>query len=109
LEENYRLDVRKRHSDVRPRPSLPRGHGFTRGRVFTVRRRGKNRVHADATMCPRERAGVRADMGVRRDAPPTFSLSLPPLPSPPPSPSLPSVVRADVGLRPRERGKNIKN
>jgi hypothetical protein len=35
-------------SDVRARPRLPRGRGFTRGRVFTVRRRGKNRVRADA-------------------------------------------------------------
>jgi hypothetical protein len=61
LEENYRLDVR-------PRPRLPRGRGFTRGRVFTVRRRGKNRV--------------RTDMGVLADAPPSPPLSLPPLPSP---------------------------
>jgi hypothetical protein len=30
------------------RPRLPRGRGFTCGRVFTVRGRGKNRVHADA-------------------------------------------------------------
>jgi hypothetical protein len=41
LEENYR-------PDVRARPRLPRGRGFTRGRVFTVRGRGKNRVRADA-------------------------------------------------------------
>jgi hypothetical protein len=34
--------------DVRPSPRLPHGRGFTRGRVFTVRRRGKNRVRADA-------------------------------------------------------------
>jgi hypothetical protein len=34
--------------DVRARLRLPRGRGFTRGRVFTVRRRGKNRVRADA-------------------------------------------------------------
>jgi hypothetical protein len=34
--------------DVRGRPCLPRGRGFTRGRVYTVRRRGKNRVRADA-------------------------------------------------------------
>jgi hypothetical protein len=30
--------------DVRPRPRLPRGCGSTRGRVFTVCRRSKNRV-----------------------------------------------------------------
>jgi hypothetical protein len=34
--------------DVRPHPHLSRGRGFTCGRVFTVRRRGKNRVHANA-------------------------------------------------------------
>jgi hypothetical protein len=34
--------------DIRARPRLPRGRGFTCGRVFTVRRRGKNRVRADA-------------------------------------------------------------
>jgi hypothetical protein len=33
--------------DVRGHPRLPRGRGFTRGRVFTVRGRGKNRVRAD--------------------------------------------------------------
>jgi hypothetical protein len=38
--------------DVRARPRLPRGRGFTRGRVFTVRRCGKNRVRA-GTMCNR--------------------------------------------------------
>jgi hypothetical protein len=32
----------------RPRPRLPRGRGFTRRRDFTVRRRGKNRIRADA-------------------------------------------------------------
>jgi hypothetical protein len=41
LDENYRPDVRSC-------PHLPRGRGFTRGRVFTVRRRGKNRIRADA-------------------------------------------------------------
>jgi hypothetical protein len=35
------------HPDVRARPRLPRGPGFTRGQVFTVRERGKNRVRAD--------------------------------------------------------------
>jgi hypothetical protein len=34
--------------DVRARPHLPRGRDFTSGRVFTVRRRGKNRIRADA-------------------------------------------------------------
>jgi hypothetical protein len=34
--------------DVRTRPRLPCGRGFIRGRIFTVRRRGKNRVRADA-------------------------------------------------------------
>jgi hypothetical protein len=38
--------------DVRARPRLPRGRGFTRGRVFTVRERGKNRVRADAGLRP---------------------------------------------------------
>jgi hypothetical protein len=32
---------------LRPRSRLPRTRGFTRGRVFTVRERGKNRVHTD--------------------------------------------------------------
>jgi hypothetical protein len=42
LEENYRPDDREGRPEVRTRPRLPRG------RVFTVRRRGKNRVRADA-------------------------------------------------------------
>jgi hypothetical protein len=37
------------------RPRLPHGRSFTRGRVFTVSRRGKNRVHADARVRPRGR------------------------------------------------------
>jgi hypothetical protein len=41
LEENYR-------PDVRARPRLPLRRGFIREKVFTVRRRGKNRVHAGA-------------------------------------------------------------
>jgi hypothetical protein len=41
--------------DVRARPRLPRGRGFTRGWVFTVRGRGKNRVRADAQVRPRGR------------------------------------------------------
>jgi hypothetical protein len=41
--------------DVRARPRLPRGRGFTRGRVFTVRGRGKNRVRADSRVRPRGR------------------------------------------------------
>jgi hypothetical protein len=44
----FRPDVRGRRPDVRVRPRLPRGRGFTRGQVFTVRGRGKNRVRADA-------------------------------------------------------------
>jgi hypothetical protein len=32
--------------DVRARPRLPCGRGFTRGQVFTIRRCGKNRVRA---------------------------------------------------------------
>jgi hypothetical protein len=58
-----------RRQDVRPRPCLSRERGFTRGWVFTICRRGKKRVHADATMCPRG-----------------------------PSPSLPSTVRADAKI-----------
>jgi hypothetical protein len=54
IKENYRPDVRGRRPDVRPHLRSPRGRGFTRGRVFTVRPRGKNRA--------------RADMGVREDA-----------------------------------------
>jgi hypothetical protein len=44
-----RPDVHGRRPDVRPRPRLPRG------RVFTVRRRGKNRVRADALASARTR------------------------------------------------------
>jgi hypothetical protein len=54
--------------DVRARPRLPRGRGFTRGRVFTTRGRvfsvcgrGKNRVRADARVRPRGHDRVRAD------------------------------------------------
>jgi hypothetical protein len=47
--------------DVRARPRLPRGRGFTCGRVFTVRQRGKNRVRADAGVRPRGHERVRAD------------------------------------------------
>jgi hypothetical protein len=47
--------------DVRARPRLPRGRGFTRERVFTVRRRGKNRIRADARVrpCGRRAASAR--------------------------------------------------
>jgi hypothetical protein len=38
LDENYCPDVRGRRPDVRLHPRLPRGRGFTCGRVFTVRR-----------------------------------------------------------------------
>jgi hypothetical protein len=44
----FRPDVRGRRPDVRARPRLPRGRGFICRRVFTVRRRGKNCVRADA-------------------------------------------------------------
>jgi hypothetical protein len=57
LDENYRPDVRGRRSDVHPRPYLPRGCDFTRGRVFTVR----GRVNAS----PRT-WGVRADASTPR-------------------------------------------
>jgi hypothetical protein len=43
----FRPDVHGRRPDVRPCLRLPRGRGFTRGRVFTVRGRSKNRVRAD--------------------------------------------------------------
>jgi hypothetical protein len=39
--------------DVRARTRLPRGRGFTRGQVFTVRRCGKNHVRAGARVHPR--------------------------------------------------------
>jgi hypothetical protein len=52
LEENYR-------PDVCARPRLPRGRGFTRGQVFTVCRRSKNRVRADALAFARTRARPR--------------------------------------------------
>jgi hypothetical protein len=54
-----------RRPDVRARPCLPRGRRFTRGRVFTVRGRGKNRVRADARVCPRGHERVRADTAQR--------------------------------------------
>jgi hypothetical protein len=50
------LSGRPFRPDVRARPRLPRGCSFTHERVFTVRRCGKNRVRADAGVCPRERA-----------------------------------------------------
>jgi hypothetical protein len=37
-----------RRPDVHPRARLPRGRGFTRGQVFTVRGRDENRVRAEA-------------------------------------------------------------
>jgi hypothetical protein len=81
------------------------------------------RIRTDATMCPRGRARVCADIGasartrpcVRADIGPSARTSSPPSPippSPPPSP-LPSPadtgVLADVGLRPRRREKNNNN
>jgi hypothetical protein len=45
----FRPDVRGHHPNVRPRPRLPHGRGFIRGQVFTIHRRGKNHVRADAT------------------------------------------------------------
>jgi hypothetical protein len=51
----FRPDVRGRRPDVRGRPRLPRG------RVFTIRGRGKNRVCADARVCPCGRTCVRPD------------------------------------------------
>jgi hypothetical protein len=55
-------DVRGRRPDVRPRTRFSRTRDFTRERVSTVRRRGKNRVRADTSPSP--------------------PLSPPPLPSP---------------------------
>jgi hypothetical protein len=52
----FRPDVRGRRPDVRARPRLPRGHGFTRGRVFIVRGRSKNRVRTDAAQRPHGRS-----------------------------------------------------
>jgi hypothetical protein len=74
----FRPDVRGRRPDVRPRPRLPRGRGFTRGRVFIVRQRGKNRVRAEAIRCLHRRDNASA----RTHLPPLPSPSLPPLPSP---------------------------
>jgi hypothetical protein len=68
--------------DIRPRPHLSHGRGFTRGRVLTIRRRGKNRVRADASPSP----------PLPSPPLPSPSLPFPPLPSlPPPSPSLPPL------------------
>jgi hypothetical protein len=44
-----------RRPDVRVCPHLTRGRGLTCGRVFTVRRRGKNRVRTEAGPRPRRR------------------------------------------------------
>jgi hypothetical protein len=78
--------------DVRPHPRLPRGRGFTHGRVLTLRRRGKNRVYADAVRRLRPRgcspASARTWASTRTH--------LPAPPPPPPSPSLPSAVREDA-------------
>jgi hypothetical protein len=74
----FRSDVRGYRSNVRPRPRLPRGW------VFTVRRRGKKRVRADAGVRPRGRPcpGGRSPTSVRTHLPPlppSPPLSLPPL------------------------------
>jgi hypothetical protein len=45
--------------DVRARPCLPCGRGFTRGRVFTVCGHGKNCVRADAQVRPRGRKKIK--------------------------------------------------
>jgi hypothetical protein len=45
---SFSSGVRGHHPDVCARQRLPCGRGFTRGRVFTIRQRGKNRVRADA-------------------------------------------------------------
>jgi hypothetical protein len=87
LEENYRPDVR---------PHLPRGRGFTHGRVFTVRRRGKNRIRVDTTA--RTRPCVRI----------SFPSPLPPLPSPPPSPSLSSPLSLPPLCCPRGRWATLQ-
>jgi hypothetical protein len=50
----FRPDVRGRRPDIRARL-----------RVFTVRRRGKNRVRADACVRPRRHERVRADAAQR--------------------------------------------
>jgi hypothetical protein len=42
--------------DVRPCPRLPRGCGFTHGRIFTIRGRGKNRVRVDIGPSTRTRS-----------------------------------------------------
>jgi hypothetical protein len=67
LDENYRPDVRRRRPNVRPRSRLPCGRSFTRGRVFTVRECGKNRVPVAARPCGHGSARmwgrVRAVMG----------------------------------------------
>jgi hypothetical protein len=55
----FRPDVHGRRPDVRARPRLPRG------RVFTVRRCGKNRVHTDATKRPRGRSCASAQTRAR--------------------------------------------
>jgi hypothetical protein len=71
--------------DIRPRPHLPYGCGFTRRRIFTDRQRDKKSVRMDAH--------VRADASPSPLPPslPSPSLPSPSLPSPSlPSPSLPS-------------------
>jgi hypothetical protein len=69
-----------RRPDVRPHLRLPRGRSFIRGRVFTVRQRGKNRVCADAPQRPHERISQILLPSSLPPSPPLPSpLSLPPL------------------------------
>jgi hypothetical protein len=82
------------HPDVRPRPRLPGGRGFTRGRVFTICRRRKNCVRADAGVhpCGREKKnliffGSCCQLGKREFF---FNFQSPNSPNSPNSPSSPS-------------------
>jgi hypothetical protein len=71
LDENYRPDVRGRRPEVRQCPRLPRGRGFTHGRVLpsaeAVKIRPRGRWGA-SVQTPHIRAGAR--------------IPIPPLPPP---------------------------
>jgi hypothetical protein len=77
--------------DVRPRPRLPCGRSFTRGRIFTVRGCGKNRVRSDVLMRPRRRdpasawthSRPRGHERVRADIGPSARTRSSPCPRPP--------------------------